>query len=142
MTPTQERLLEEFLRSQQAADIVGKLERLDEAVQRIGDMYLRLESDRAHDVELLRGDIRGVSLRVGELEKGHAALNARTAHLEKRDDHHEKALETSQSWILGDLEKKKTKAEGFLDNVKDPRTIVAVVSAIAAAVSWAWHLYH
>jgi predicted nuclease with TOPRIM domain len=142
MTPDQEKALSDFLKWAQAADFAGKLERLDESMGRLYDLFLRENEERRKDLGELRGDIRGVSLRVGELEKEAVRLGERAKNLEKRDEAHDKALETSQSWFIGDLDGRKAKAEKTLALVKDPRTIVAVISALVAAASWLWHIFH
>lgn len=90
----------------------------------------------------LRGDIRGVSLRVGAVEREVAGVLPRLVNLEKRDDRHEEQLSASQSWIIGDLDKKKAKAESFVQSLKDPRTIVAIVAGLWAAGTTLWHFLH
>lgn len=91
MSPDVERELIHFLAEQRAADFRGEFRKVGESVDRLRDLMLEhAAEDREHFAEL-RGDDRGLSLRVGALEKSGEKL--------------EDKVEESDRWNIEELQK-------------------------------------
>lgn len=110
MNDETERLLREFLAEQRQADIKGTLDRL-------ADLYIQHDADDKVRHAELQGDIRGLSIRVGRLEKNDEKLEA--------------DVEKSGSWHIESLKEQRENAQFW--NRHWPSIVSAVVAVVALA---------
>lgn len=141
MTPIEEEIIK-FLRAQAEADVKGAVGRIEDNQERLYNLFAKQEEEHKQEFLALHGEIRGVSMRVGALERGKEALDERTRHLEARNSKHEEDIDESHRWIIGDLDRKVKKAEGTFSAIKDPRNIVAIIAGLWAAATTLYHFLH
>lgn len=111
--------LRAYIREQREADIKG-------SVDRLADLFMRHDAEDKLRQEEIKGDLRGISLRVGALEK--------------RSEKQESEIDDSKSWIIRDLEKKHEHATGQIDFLK--KHAFGIIASVIAAVSTLLHLFH
>lgn len=119
--------LREYLREQKEADIKGSLDRL-------ADLFMRHDAEDKQRHEELRGDVRGMSLRVGQLERYAERTETRLKYLEGRTDKNERDIDESGRWILRDQDSALTRAR------ERPFKIVAVIASLIAILATIFHL--
>lgn len=130
-TKLEEELLK-FLRAQADADVIGKLARIEEAQDRLYNLFVRQGEEHKATIAELRGEMRGLSLRISEVERGHARLDVRATHLEKASDSH-------ADLIIADLEGDKKEAVEQVTFLR--RNALGIVATLLAVASTIYHFF-
>ena len=119
--PARSRVDEEllaFIQEQRSVDLIGE-------VRRIADLFMRHDAEDKERHRELKGEIKGLSLRVGELER--------------KSDKQESRLDDSQRIILYDAIEKKREAEEKVSFLK--KHGFGIIASILAIASTVWHFF-
>ena len=109
--------LKRFLDEQKISDTIGE-------VRRLADIILRQEAEHRVEIGAIRGDLRGLSLRVGALEKTYERAAG--------------DIDDSRRWIIKDLEKRATSSEESIAWVR--RNALSVIASVVAIVLGIWRV--
>ncbi len=127
MTALEEELLR-FLRTQAESDVDGKLEAIEGSLDRLYNLFLKQQEEHKASMLALQGELRGMSLRLSQVEREQATLDERTKLLMVAVNDHGRNITDS----LVDARERATDEVTFMK--RNWLAVVATCVAIASTV--------